>query len=212
MNETRTNTLIDRIAAQEADQTSFREFETAARDQPELWERLARSLRDELDLRSAMHASEHGVRADAEIRAAIDGSALRSRNRKPQFQFRMWSGWAAAAVIVLTWATLTMSTGSGEPEHNAAPTGMRLISLTADDAFEQYLEIGHNEGRVIGELPARMIEFESGDDGSVVVYYVRQLLERERIDQMYQYMPDELGRPLPVPIHFKPASLTESSL
>lgn len=218
MSESQASVLIDRITAGEADAAEFRAFESLAKREPQGWEQLARALRDELDMRSALHAEDHAVRAEAEVtRAATrshghDAAQRRRGPTVPVFTFRAWSGWAAAAMIAIAWTIFAVApTEPHEPMTSPAPRA-QFASYTADDAFERYLELGHSEGRVIRELPARMIEMESDEDGGMVVYYIRQLLERERVNEMYQYAEDELGRPMAVPIDFTSISVTDSSL
>jgi len=224
MNQERTqhvDVLIDRIAANEASADDFRALEAQARRDPVTWERLARALRDELHLRATLQADDHAARAEAEIAAAVDTSPsdpadshANARRAAPWLPIRAWSGWAAAAVIAMAWLVYQPALPENAGPEQASPggAGAQLASLTADDAYERYLELGHSEGRVIRELPTRMIELESAEDGDVVVYYIRQLLERERVNEMYQYAEDELGRPLPVPIDISSVSATGSSL
>jgi hypothetical protein len=115
-------------------------------------------------------------------------------------------------MIALAWVVIQQPAQPPATESSTAAPDARFVALTADDAFERYLELGHNEGRIITELPARMLEIESAEGGGMVVYYVRQLLERERVNEMYHYGEDELGRPMPVPIDFASFSVTDSSL
>lgn len=206
------------MMAGEADAADFRAFESLAKSEPKAWERLARALRDELDMRSALYAEDHAARAEAEItRAATqrpgrDQAQRRPGSIAPVFTFRAWSGWATAAMIAIAWTIFAVApTEPHEPMTSPAPRA-QFASYTVDDAYERYLELGRSEGRVIRELPARMIEMESDEDGGMVVYYIRQLLEREYVNEMYRYGEDELGRPLPVPIDFTSISVTDSSL
>jgi hypothetical protein len=209
MSDTQMDILVDRIAANEADAADFRAFEAQARQRPEEWEHLARTLRDELHMRAALHAEDHAARAEEEIGRAT--SPVRHAGGA-RFSIRTWSGWAAAAVIALAWIALEPLPQQPTHAPDTAAPDMRLVSLTADDAYERYLELGQSEGRIITELPARMIELESAEDGEMVVYYIRQLLERERVNEVYRYAEDELGRPLPVPIDFTSFSMTDSTL
>jgi hypothetical protein len=246
MSDTLRNELIDRIVSGEAGAVGFREFESIAGRQPLAWEQLARALRDEVQMRSAMQAECHAASAEAEIALAaavasgdarkaveVETMAVEAGHRAGHARRvmasssagagsaspRVWAGWAAAAVVALAWTLFAIlpqqPPPTAEPLADAPPSGtgsMQFVSLTADDAFAQYLELGQHEGRIIGELPARMIETLVAEDGGFVVYYVRQLLEREHVDEVYQYAEDELGLPSPIPMDRSAFFTTDSSL
>ena len=65
-----------------------------------------------------------------------------------------------------------------------------------------YLDKGRADGSVIGEQPERQIVgYAPVKDGEgYEVFYLRQILERARVDHLYRYSSDELGRPAPVPV------------
>jgi hypothetical protein len=72
-------------------------------------------------------------------------------------------------------------------------------ALTAQSAFANYMRVGMNEGRIIRELPPVTIELKKTDSGADVVF-VRRLLERARVDDVYRVGQDETGRPVAVPM------------
>ena len=70
-------------------------------------------------------------------------------------RWRAWSGWAAAAAIGLIWATVQGVAPSGQNSGQTA--GIDPASWTPDQAFNQYLTSGMQQGRVLGELPTVMM-------------------------------------------------------
>jgi anti-sigma factor RsiW len=207
MNESRTDILINRIASSEASRGEFAEFEHAAVADPREWERLARLLRDELHMRSAL-ASAIDDDSTAEIERAID----RSRNARSEFAPRRWSGWAVAAVVALAWTVSLMMNRTGETPVPPPTSGVQLASLTADEALEQYLRAGESEGRLVRELPTVLVETYPREDGGLEIYYVRQILEREAVSRVYELAEDEHGGYVPVQIQTTSFTSLPSSL
>lgn len=201
MSESRTDVLIDRIASNEEGSGEFAQFEASALSSPGQWERLARALRDELHMRGALNEALE-VDASAEIERAYE----RSREAASGFKFHAWSGWAAAAVLAIAWTISFAMLRTGETP--VPPSHAQFASLSADDALEQYLRAGENEGRIIAELPTLLVESYQADDGRLEVYYVRQLLERDRIAHIYELAEDEHGWFVPVQVN--PATLLSS--
>ncbi|MEE8142307.1 MAG: hypothetical protein V3T77_04345, partial [Planctomycetota bacterium] len=87
------------------------------------------------------------------------------------------SGWAAAVLLALLWA------------FTAAPFSSRTMPTTDGNK---------SAGQVVGELPLVMLEAHRAEDGRLEVLYLRRVLERDRIDQMFEVQQDEYGEPVPV--------------
>lgn len=217
MSESRRDHLIDRLVAGEAGDVGFREFEILARQDSSAWEHLARALRDELQLRAALAGDIDSAAIEAEVNtvAARIDSVPAYQPHAPSL--RMWTGWAAAACLALVWIAATLlPTASTDPRptnpasNQANSGGVVPVSLTADDALNRYLETGREEGRLLAELPAIMVESRSTDDGGLEVYYVRQFLEREHVQEVYEVGTDEDGNAIPVPV--SPASWESSPM
>jgi hypothetical protein len=196
MNITRVEQLIDRIAANETGGGEFAEFERLASSEPSQWERLARVLRDEVQLRAA--AAEM---VDAPVDMEIDRAIERSREAASGvvFRFGTWGGWAVAACVALAWIAFSALTPPPVPPMNEQPQ-FALASYTADDALEHYLWTAGQEGRIVAELPSLMVESRPMADGRLEVYYVRQLLERDEVASVYEITEDEHGQPAAVPV------------
>lgn len=207
MNTEYEDTLIGGVAANEAGDEAWATFERHAAAEPRAWERLARTLRDELQIRTALDDALEGAESIEVPPTALGG------NRRFTGRVSGWPGWALAAMIALAWVGTSVFAPLTEPDGRPTFAGeggaLRHASLNnSDEAYRDYISLGTEEGRVIQELPNIMIELRSLDDGTgVEVFYVRQSLERARIDSALQLQRDELGRHTAVPI--KLASLRE---
>ncbi len=199
MSESSVEVLIDRIVSCEECGEEFVQFETAAARAPSEWERLARALRDELQMRAALHDAIDGGAA-AEIEAALEWS----REAASGVRSRAWSGWAVAAAVTVALTIALILPRAGEtlptPMSSGSETAAHLASLNADEALDRYMQLGEREGRVIEELPTVLVDSFEADDGGLVVYYLRQFLERERISDVYELALDEHGSLVPVPV------------
>jgi hypothetical protein len=198
--------LTARIAAGDASGDEWRSFERFGATEPAAWETLARALRDELAARTAgneaMRAAEETELPDAApppLRAAETGAR--------------WRGWAAAAAVALAWAGYQFvpgvrsgiigGPGSGALIQAAGPGGSAAADpLDADGAFDRYMRIGRDEGRILQMLPTLMIQTRpAAAEGAIEVVYLRRVLERAEVDSVYHYgAVDEFGRPVPVPL------------
>src|SRR5690606_15437379 len=101
-------------------------------------------------------------------------------------------GWLAAAAVALVWA---VTGGLGGPVAPQPAPGLLPVGWqpTADEALDQYLETGFSEGRVLGELPALMVETRA-IDGRAEIVYVRRVLERTVVDEIVEEGVDDGGR------------------
>ena len=78
---------------------------------------------------------------------------------------------------------------------------------TPDKAYDEYMRLGAQRGVVLEELPNVLVEYRAigvGTEGKQLfeVYFVRQTLERRRINSAYEMSRDELGRRVPVRMDF----------
>jgi len=208
---TREELLIGRVASNEADDAEWRDFESVAASDVGAWERLARSLRDELQMRAALDralAPADDVAAPAEA-SPIAGmiSARRAGS---------WSGWAVAAAVAIVWVGVGIfapgGAGGGDPTPLTA--GINASNFASpEDALTAYKQIGAQHGRVLDELPLVMIETRPiGDSGRFEVLYVRQLLERAPVDSTWRLDRDDTGRRAPVPVDLASYRRSESDL
>src|SRR5690606_3277257 len=103
--------------------------------------------------------------------------------------------WLAAAAVALVWGLLSLRPAPA-PEPGAMPVSW---PPTADEALDQYLAAGALQGRVIGELPALMVESRPLETGAEIVY-IRRVLERGVEDGMVEHDVDDAGRIVERPV------------
>lgn len=193
MEPNREDILIGRVTDGEASPTDWQELEALAASDATVWSRLALAQRRHAELERAVDdALTVAELVDAPDLHAESASSLTQR-------WRSYAGWAAAAAIALAWAGA--SSFNFVPGGPATQTGAMVpMSMGTDELINRYLDTGKKEGRVIAELPMVMVESRplEGEKGSEVVY-LRQVLERVKVEDIYRLGADELGRPTPTP-------------
>lgn len=122
-----------------------------------------------------------------------------------------WGGWLAAAAVGLAW-TVGVPAGSdgssaiGSVVPTPGPEYVRIES--PEDALRTYLDRGRDDGSVLGLVSdPRVLETRTLPDGSgVEVLYVREIVERRLIEQVYRLSHDEAGNVRPVQVRLTPES------
>jgi hypothetical protein len=210
----RADALISHIVDGEASPEQWRELERFATGRPRLWRELAESQRDAAALRVAMtlagdiaqrvalpHSTSaaHGAAfTESDIRT-LPHPALRFN------RFGAWTGWLVAAVIILVAsvqiAQHERSAGQTGAQPQTAGAGAGLVQSAAD-AWDTYLQRGAAEGSVLGEVPGKMVVesrpmvAQDGVAGGYEVIFVRQVVERAIVPDLYQISgEDERGQP-----------------
>ena len=105
---------------------------------------------------------------------------------------------AVAAVLAFSGASWIISGNLATRQAPGAAEAIPVMSTT-QSAFANYMQLGLSEGRILRELPPRTVELRTTESGMEVVY-VRRLLERARVDDVYRVGQDELGRAKAVPM------------
>lgn len=196
--------LISRIIDAQAGAYDWQAFRAAADRDAGIWRDLAEAQRQhELICEGLRAASACADRIDLP-EFITDGAPLQRRLDG----LARWGGWAAAAALVLVWATgapvLRQPAGTQLPGTQTAgllPAGPALQDATPDQAMDRYLNAGRHAGFVVGEMPERLIvETTPRPDGSVEVVYLRQIIERRVTDRVYREVRDDSGRMVPVAI------------
>lgn len=189
--------LISRIIDARAGAEDWLAFRQAAEHDPAIWRELAEAQRaHELMCEGLSAATACADRVDLP-EFVTDGSVLQRRLDG----LSRWGGWAAAAALLLVWATGAPVLRSGTQTAGLIPSATPLNEATPDQAMDRYLNAGRTAGLVIGEMPDRVIvETIRRDDGSVEVVYLRQIIERRVTDRVYREVLDETGRLVPVAI------------
>ncbi|MEM0984169.1 MAG: hypothetical protein AAGI17_09490 [Planctomycetota bacterium] len=182
--------LLSRVVDGEATPTDFAALrELAAQDQA-IWSDLSGFSADRDLMEFAVEdAGDRAARVDA-----VAGSSAAVRTVVP------WAGWAAAIAV----AALAVFVPRGElPDGTMQSAGIVPVdlNLTSDEALDQYLELGQQEGRVVAEWPEPFVLETNAvsEDGSVEVVYLRQILERRVINEGYSISVNEWGEPVAVP-------------
>lgn len=196
--------LISRIIDAQAGADDWQAFRAAADRDAGIWRDLAEAQRQhELMCEGLRAASACADRVDLP-EFITDGAPLQRRLDG----LARWGGWAAAAALVLVWATgapvLRQPAGTQLPSTQTAgllTAGPSLQDATPDQAMDRYLNAGRHAGFVVGEMPERLIiETTPRPDGSVEVVYLRQIIERRVTDRVYREVRDDAGRLIPVAI------------
>lgn len=122
-----------------------------------------------------------------------------------------WGGWLAAATLLLAWTVGMPLSGDGHSATssigpNLGPEYVRVD--TPEDALRAYVDRGRDAGSVVGLVAdPRIVETRPLPDGSgMEVLYVREILERRLVDQVYRLGKDEAGNIRPVQVRIIPAS------
>lgn len=116
-----------------------------------------------------------------------------------------WAGWAAAAVLAV--AMLVVPNWNTTPNTNTA--GLTSLIPTFDQpptspdaALNSYLTAGKETGRVVRQLPDFVVldSAPAADGNGYDIIYLRQIVERARVDSLNKYKVDESGRKIPLPV------------
>jgi hypothetical protein len=182
--------LISRIIDHEAADSDWSSFERLAERHPTVWPRLLAGLRDDAALRAAMER-RLGLADRVELPSLAARRAIAG--------WRGWTGWAAAVLLAVLWWGASWATdiapiglpplepGSGEAARVAG--GLPVDARRTRDT---------STAELISELPLQVLETRRAADGQgLEVLYVRPLLERTRVDGVYELGVDEFGRPMP---------------
>lgn len=171
-----------------------------------IWHELAESQRQHLLLSAATGAEiDRAIRSRAvrDELFAVPGSRLRLVF--PQ-RLNAWLGWAAAAVLALAlFKPALPREDTGDPGRIAtAGPALDLNSYAPAALLNAYLDRGLAEGTVVGEVPNPvLVEKRPAPDGQGYdIVFVRQIVEKARVQDGYRFSQDELGQPVPVRVRF----------
>lgn len=205
----RRDLLISKVIDGEASEADWSAFRALAEADPAVWGELARTQRQH----EALSLLVDGVSAIADGVEIPRGELLTPGERfdRRMSAVRAWGGWAAAAAVLLVWFTgLPAPTGqSGPSRAGLSPAGwVDPNEQTPEWALARYLDSGQRTGRVVGEVPERVVLDTRPAPGGVEVLYLRQFVEREIVgqDRVYRLGRDEFGqgallpRPTPAPV------------
>ncbi|HYE60781.1 MAG TPA: hypothetical protein VD997_02195 [Phycisphaerales bacterium] len=208
MNDSNLDILITRVLDQRASAADWVELEALAARDASVWRELAMAHKQEAALSSAVREAA-GRSSSIELPAGEGASpalvhpavaqhaeaGVRSRVRL----VATWSGWAAAALVALAFTT-------GQIGPRTTPTSTQVASPTLGlpDMLNSYLEQGKKEGVVVGELPEKVVlDTVKQPDGRTEIVFVRQIVERAQVNDLYKPTTDEAGNPTMVKVQIK---------
>lgn len=187
--------LILRAAEDRCTEQDWTRLEAMAKAEPGLWHEVVLTRRDAAAL-------EQSVREQIESAMHVDIPAeehmvlrLTQRSRA----VATWAGWAAAAVIGLAWLGVPMAapqSGTRGGPSGQAPQSAGLFS-SASQALDEYLKRGKADGNVVQQIPTKVLldAKPSADGNGYDVLYMRQILERAKVPDLYKLSTDEWGEP-----------------
>jgi len=198
MNMPEKDILISRVVDGVAGAGDWVELDMLGAADSSLWRELAQAQRDKQLLDSAV--GEAISIADVVALPKSEWSELGDRRlRVPQ-----WAGWAAAAVLAIAMFVMPRNGTQTSPNGNAAGLfpPAQVEELTPDAALNSYLAKGKDEGRVIRQLPDFVVleSAPAADGRGYDVVYLRQIVERARVESVNSYQVDDAGRKLPLPV------------
>lgn len=202
--------LVSRIVDGAATPEDWTTLRTLASGEPDVWAELADTQSQNEHLMAVVGEAVSIAEATELPEEEFDTHPGHGIGRRMEV-VRSWGGWAAAAAILLVWTTGIPVGGLGDgspmsnptnPTNTAGLNGPRFVPTSirsADDALQQYIDLGREEGSVIAAMPEEIVlETRALGDGTAEVLYLRQILERRVVDRFYRMGTDEMGRPVPV--------------
>jgi hypothetical protein len=195
--EIRAEAVISRLADGAGSPEDWREFRALADRDPTLWRELAEWQHDHAELSAQVNAA---VAIADDVDVDVQGEMTRRLSERLKL-VATWGGWAAAAAIVLAWGIdLRNVQAPASSPQNAGLVSTLHSPSTASEAFDDYLEMGKEAGLVVGEVPTRvLVEARPTKAGGYELLYLRQVLERRRVDRVQTLATDEWGNVVPVP-------------
>jgi len=153
------------------------------------------------DATDLQHASQTDIRTGVLAVLPAQADALYAVN-KVTLPARWKMGWAVAAALALVAGyqfTLQHNRTTANGTEAIAAAGIINVG-SADQALKAYYELGKAAGVVVTELPQRyVLESRTLPDGRQEVLYLRQVLERGIVSDVFRLGSDEQGRPVLVP-------------
>lgn len=201
MSDTDRDILISRVIDDEASAADWAQLKALAAREPEIWRELFEMQRGQAELASAV-AQQLDVAefVDAPVRDHLSAQ-LTHRVRRGI----AWAGWAAAAAVAVAWIGVRVGPQEASQVGQVGQMGQAsVVNLTAPQLLDQYLEKGRQSGLVQGEAPAKtLLSAQPAPNGvGYEVIYIRQIVERAIVTDLYQLGEDEAGNPLPVRLRF----------
>jgi hypothetical protein len=178
---------------------AWKEFSVLAANEQSLWRELAEAQHQQASLCRVLGRA--WATADGIELPTHDASGARLGERFSARAAR-WGGWAAAAVITMAWVSAMLPGGRAVPG-NAQSGGLASVGFNSpQEAFDEYMRVGQKTGRVVGEMPEWvMVDSRPAPTGpGYEVIYLRQIVEKRIVPDLYRFGADEAGRSTLVPV------------
>jgi hypothetical protein len=198
MSEVDRDILISRVIDDEASAADWAQLKALAASEPAIWRDLFEMQRGQAELASA-------VNRELDVAEYVDAPVRDHLTAQLTWRIRRgvaWVGWAAAAAVALAW--IGVRTG---PEEAGQPGAVNIANLTPTQLLDHYLERGRETGLVQGEAPAKTLlsAQPAASGGGYEVIYIRQIIERGFVTDLYQLGSDDAGNPQPVRLRLQVA-------
>ena len=198
--------LMTRIVDQEASAADWAAFSAAAESNPELWRLLAETQR-QADLIAGVVTDATEVADDVTV-PRFDTTPTTLTFRRAARRLLTGSGWAVAAALGLAWVLGGGPFGETVPPTPVGSAGTVTPISTASDHLAKYLELGRQSGAVVGEIPSKILIQSSpvGEGQGFEVIYIRQVLERTVVPEIFEMGDDTTETGAPTLVRFQPAA------
>jgi hypothetical protein len=207
--------LITRIIDQRAASSDWAAIEQLAASDKTLWREVALAQRDAALLTVAVGRAV-AVADNVDLDSVADHPLVASSQAPIPFEQprvirpAAWMGWATAAALALAWFAGFQPGGSQPVVGNTAGlVPMQLggtVVTTPTEALDAYRKLGQEQGRVVGEVPAKILVKSTPVDegrGGYDVVYIRQIIERARVSDPVRFTQDEAGNTKPAVVPLK---------
>ena len=192
--------LLTRVLDGQASPEDWAAFRAMAADDASVWADLADAQQDRAELMMAM---ANVVQIADRVHAPVE--VLTGEHLTKRFNNAIaWVGWVAAAMLAVGAIVSNNQQSGVYRQPNAQNTSTQQAGLfsirSPEDALKLYLDKGQQTGQVLGEVPDRvLLQTTPGADGKGYdIVYLRQLVERAHVNELYQLAKDEAGRSVPV--------------
>lgn len=188
--------IITRVVDRRATASDWSTLESLAAKDPSVWRDLGATMRMDHELRRRM---DQEVRKSENISIKIERVVLHDR-QKPRIgsharRIGSWGGWIAAAVLI------AFSLRGGGTNTRQSDANLAGFSGSTRDILSNYLQSGKRDGTVVGEVPEKvLLNTTPAEDGGTYVIFIRQIVEKVKVEDLYRISTDEIGRPIPVRI------------
>lgn len=197
-----TDILISRVIDRRATPEDWARLESLASRNSSVWNELALSIK--LDQALGAEVSREASRCEhinITVERVVKHAGEFKRSGINARRIGSWAGWVAAAVLVM------FSLRGSERDVARRESSVAGISGSPRELLSRYLSSGQRDGSVVGEVPEKvLLNTAPAEDGGTYVIFIRQIVEKVKVDDLYRISTDESGRQLPIRIPEAPTN------